>query len=215
MKRRDFSLACGAAVASAAFAQTALAQGKPLVAGTDYLLLPKPAPVDAPAGKIEVVEFFWYSCRHCRLHNPLVEAWSQRAGKDVVLRRVPVAFREYYVPQQRLYYALETMGLLEKLHTKVFDAIHVDKVKMDKASQIADWVARQGVDRAKFEEAYSSFDSGGKAIRATLLANAYEIDGIPTMGVAGRFWTDSDMAGSLERVLPVAERLVAMVRSGK
>ena len=112
MKRREFSLACGAVLASGAVVSTSVqAQAEPPKAGTDYYLVEKRAPVDAPAGKIEVVEFFWYSCGHCNAFEPTLDAWVKRAPKDVVVRRVPVAFRDDFAPQQRLYYVLEAMGL--------------------------------------------------------------------------------------------------------
>ena len=158
MKRRDFSLACGAALASTAFVQSAAwAQGKPFQAGTDFLVLDKRAPVEAPAGKIEVVEFFWYNCPHCNTFEPAFDAWAKRVPADIAVRRVPIAFREDFVPQQRLYHTLEAMGLVEKLHNKVFAAIHVEKQKLDRAEAIVDWVAKQGVDKAKFLEQYNSF----------------------------------------------------------
>ena len=216
MKRRDFSLACGAALAGTAFvAPSALAQGKPLQAGTDYHVIEKRAAVDAPPGKIEVVEFFWYNCPHCNSFEPTFDAWRKRAPKDVVVRRVPIAFRDDFVPQQRLFYAMEAMGLVDQLHSKVFAAIHVDKQKLDRADAIADWVAKQGVDKAKFMEQFNSFSVATKASRATQLQNAYKIEGVPALGVAGRYLTDGSMAGSMERALQVVESLATGIRSGR
>lgn len=216
MKRRNFSLACGAAVAGAVWVQSpALAQGKPPQAGTHYLVLEKRATVDAPAGKIEVVEFFWYNCPHCNSFEPAFDAWHKRAPKDIVVRRVPIAFRDDFVPQQRLFYALEAMGLVDKLHSKVFAAIHAEKQKLDRAEPIADWVAKQGVDKAKFLEQYNSFSVATKATRATQLQNAYKIEGVPALGVAGRFLTDGNMGGTMERALQVVEFLAAEIRSGR
>ncbi|WP_296448044.1 thiol:disulfide interchange protein DsbA/DsbL [Rhodoferax sp. UBA5149] len=216
MKRRDFSLTCGATLAGAAFVQsTALAQGKPPEAGTDYLVVEKRAAVEAPAGKIEVVEFFWYSCPHCNVFEPTFEAWSKGVPKDVVVRRVPVAFQDSFVPQQRLFYALEAMGLVDKLHAKVFAAIHVEKQDLTKAEAIADWVAKQGVDKAKFLAQYNSFSVATKATRGTQLQNAYKVEGVPALGVAGRFYTDGDHAKSMEHALQVVEFLTARVRSGR
>ena len=215
MKRRDFSLACGAALAGTALVQTpAMAQIKPPQAGTDYVALKNPATVETPAGKVEVVEFFWYSCPHCNAFEPLFDAWSKRVPKDVVVHRVPIAFRDDFAPQQRLFYALEAMGLLEKLHSKVYAAIHVEKQNLSKTDEIADWVAKQGVDKTKFLAQYNSFSVATKASRATQLQNAYKIDGVPALGVAGRFWTDGDHAKSMERALQVVDFLVAQVRSG-
>ena len=205
MKRRDFSLGCGAAMAGVGTAPlTVLAQAKPPVAGTDYQVLEQRAAVEAPAGKIEVVEFFWYSCPHCKA-----------APKDVAVRRVPVSFRDDFVPQQRLYYALEAMGLLDKLHGQVFAAIHVDKLKLARGDEIGDWMAKQGVDRTKFMEQYNSFSVSTKATRGTQLQNTYKVEGVPALGVAGRFYTDGSMARSMERALQVVEFLLTQVRSGR
>ncbi|MEI6733989.1 MAG: thiol:disulfide interchange protein DsbA/DsbL [Comamonadaceae bacterium] len=216
MKRRDFSLACGAVVAGAGFIPSAAsAQAKAPEAGVDYQTLDKRVMVEAPAGKIEVVEFFWYNCPHCHAFEPAFDAWSRKVPKDVAVRRVPVAFRDDFAPQQRLFYALEAMGLVDKLHAKVFAAIHVEKKDLTKGDAIADWIAKQGVDKAKFLEQYNSFSAATKASRATQLQNAYKIDGVPALGVAGRYWTDGAMAKSMERALQVVEHLVAGVRSGK
>lgn len=216
MKRRDFSLACGAVMAGSVLVQsTALAQGKPPEAGTDYLVVEKRAAVEAPAGKIEVVEFFWYSCPHCNVFEPTFDAWSKRVPKDFAVRRVPVAFQDDFVPQQRLFYALEAMGLVDKLHAKVFAAIHVEKQNLSRGDAIADWVARQGVDKAKFLEQYNSFSVSTKAARGTQLQNAYKVEGVPALGVAGRFYTDGTLAKSMDRALKVVEFLAAQVRSGR
>lgn len=216
MKRREFSrAAAGAAVVSSAwFSPLVQAQARKPKAGTDYQVLDVRAPVDAPAGKIEVVEFFWYSCPHCNAFEPMLDAWSKKLPKDVVLRRVPVAFQDSFVPQQRLFYALEAMGLLEKLHTKVFTAIHQDRVNLTKGDAIVEWISRQGVDKAKFLEQYNSFSVASKVTRATQLQNAYKVEGVPALGVAGRFYTDGSMAQSMERALQVVESLVLDVRSG-
>ena len=216
MKRRDFSVVCGAALAGSAVApRLALAQAKPPVAGTDYMVLEKRASVEAPAGKIEVVEFFWYSCPHCNAFEPTLNAWVKGVGKDVSVRRVPVAFRDDFVPQQRLFYALEAMGLLDKLHGQVFAAIHVEKQKLARGDEIGDWVGKKGVDKTKFMEQYNSFSISTKATRGAQLQNAYRVEGVPALGVAGRFYTDGSLARSMERALQVVEFLTGEVRSGR
>ena len=224
MKRRDFSIRCGAALAASALvlpsaqAQTtvpAQVQGKKPELGADYLKLEQRAQVEAPAGKIEVIEFFWYSCPHCNVFEPTFDAWSKRVPKDVVVRRVPIAFRDDFAPQQRLFYALEAMGLLDQLHRKVFAAIHGEKQSLAKGDAIADWVAKQGVDKAKFLEQYNSFSVSTKTGRATQLQNAYRVEGVPALGVAGRFYTDGSLAKSMERSLQVVDFLIAQVRSGQ
>jgi thiol:disulfide interchange protein DsbA len=216
MKRRDFSLACSSALAaaSAVFPAVVQAQAKPPVAGTDYLVLDKPAAVEAPQGKIEIVEFFWYNCPHCNAFEPTFDAWSKQAPKDVLVRRVPVAFQSDFGPQQRLFYALEAMGLVDKLHAKVFAAIHVEKQRLATAEAIVDWVSKQGVDKAKFLEQFNSFSATTKASKAKQLQDAYRVEGVPALGVAGRFYTDGALTKTMERALQVALFLAEGVRRG-
>lgn len=218
MKRRDFALASSAILAPAAWAQTttpAQVLGRAPEAGREYVALPKPAAVDAPAGKIEVVEFFWYNCPHCNAFEPTLTGWMQRLPKDVAFRRVPVAFRSEFQPQQRLYYALEAMGLVDRLHAKVFHAIHVERKRLEKAEVIADWMAAQGVDKAKFLENFNSFSTASKVNRANQLTLGYNVEGVPAMGVAGRFYTDGTMAKGMEHVLQVVDYLMGEVRKGR
>ena len=126
-----------------------------------------------------------------------------------------MSFNDSFGPQQRLYLVLEAMGLMEKLHSKVFAAIHVEKLNLAKGDAIADWVAQQGVDKAKFLEQYNSFSIASKATRMTQLQNAYKVEGVPALGVAGRFYTDGAMAGNMDRALQVVEWLVAEVKAGR
>jgi thiol-disulfide isomerase/thioredoxin len=91
--------------------------------GSDFVRLSKPVAVDTPAGQVEVLEFFAYSCIHCYRFEPLFAAWKAKQPAKVQARRVPVAFSEAFVPMQQLYYALESMNLLDRLHEKVFQVI--------------------------------------------------------------------------------------------
>lgn len=210
MQRRQFSLAAATAATSMAFgANSALAQQAAPQEGKEYLRLSKPAPVDAPPSKIEVVEFFWYSCPHCNVFEPTFAAWKQKAPANVVVRRVPVAFNASFVPQQKLYFALQSMDNFDAMHVKVFHAIHVERNKLAKDEDIFNWVAKQGVDVNKFKEAYNSFNVSSQVRKATQLQQAYDVEGVPSMGVAGRYYTDGPRAGSMPNVLRVVEYLVA------
>ena len=215
MKRRAFiatasSLAAGAATLAPL---SALSQAAAPKQGVDYVKLGQQAPVEAPAGKIEVVEFFWYSCPHCAAFEPVLSEWVKRLPPDVVFRRVPIAFQSSYMPQQQLFYALESMGLLETLHSRVFTAIHGERQNLVKAEAITDWVVKQGVDKAKFLSHFNSFSTSTKANRARQLMTAYQVEGVPAMGVAGRFYTDGSLAKSTDRALAVSDFLVAEVRA--
>jgi thiol:disulfide interchange protein DsbA len=217
MQRREFSIATASVATAAsmgALSTTALAQAPAPREGTDYLVLDKPAPVDAPAGKIEVVEFFWYSCPHCNRFEPALEEWIKKAPKDVVVRRVPVSFRPDFEPQQRLYYVLEAMNKVEELHKKVFLAIHGEKQMLNTPELVASWAEKQGLNRAKFSEMYNSFSIATKARKATQLQDAYKVAGVPAMGVAGRFYTSGELAKNMDRALQVTDYLVVQARKG-
>lgn len=215
MQRRDFSrsiLAVGATTTLGSLAAlgstSAQAQIAGLKEGTDYVRLGRPAPVDAPAGQVEVLEFFAYTCIHCFNFEPVMAAWIKKKPANVVVKRTPVKFSEAFVPMQKLYYALEAMDLVDKLHEKVFSAIHVDKLRLTTAEAITDWVGKQGVDKAKFAAVYNSFAVAGKSNRAVQLQDAYQVEGTPALGVAGRFY----VPGQGPRSIVVAEALIAEVR---
>ena len=218
MKRREFSLSVASAATAAALglpvATPALAQARQFKEGKDYVKLGKPVATEAPAGKVEVIEFFWYGCPHCNTFEPSFEAWLKAAPKDLQVRRVPVAFNASFVPQQKLYYALEGMGKLDALHAKVFQAVHVERKPLNKDEAIFAWIAQQGVDAAKFKEMYNSFGVANQVRRATQLQDAYGVEGVPSMGIAGRYYTDGTMAGSMQTVLKIVEYLAAQVRQG-
>ena len=141
--------------------------------GKDFRTLDKKAPVESPAGKIEVVEFFWYSCPHCNAFEPLLSAWLKKLPPDVSFRRVPVAFRDDFVPQQRLFYTLEAMGKVDDLHAKVFQEIHQNHQPTDREDRILAFVEKNGIDRAKFQELYNSFAVSTKARKAKTLQDQY------------------------------------------
>jgi thiol:disulfide interchange protein DsbA len=171
--------------------------------------------VEAPAGKIEVVEFFWYSCPHCNAFEPKLNAWLKKLPPDVSFRRVPVAFRDDFVPQQRLYYTLEAMGKVDELHDKVFDAIHQQHQPTDREDRILAFAEKNGLDRAKFQELYNSFGVATKARKAKQLQDDYEVDGVPALGVAGRYYTDGTLAGGMDRALFVVDYLIGQARTAK
>jgi protein dithiol oxidoreductase (disulfide-forming) len=188
-----------------------LAQMKPPEEGLDYVKLDKPAPTEAPKGQIEVVEFFWYGCPHCNAFEPQLETWVKALPKDVYFRRSPAAFRPEWVPQQHLYFTLDALKLVDALHKKIFYAIHVEKIDLATRDQIMAWIPKQaikGLDMAKFKQTFDSFNVGSKATRATQLQQAYHIDGVPALGVAGQFLTDGGKAQSMDRALKIVSALV-------
>ncbi len=213
MKRRQFSTAVLASVAAAAGTRVQAQQA--FRAGRDFLPLERPVPTDVGPGKIEVIEFFWYSCPHCKAFEPTLEKWMKNAPKDVVVRRVPIAFRDDFAPQQRLYYTLEAMDLVDKLHTKVFHAVHTERLPLNTDAMILSWIDKQGVDSKKFAEVYRSFGVASKVKRAVQLQNEFRVEGVPSLGVAGRFYTDGELAGNMNRALEIVDFLVAEARKSR
>lgn len=220
MKRRDFSrtLSLGASWLGLGGVSLAGSQAiaQPFVPseGKDYAVLAQPVRQNAPAKKIEVIEFFWYGCPHCYAFEPFLEAWVQKLPADVVFHRVPWAIRP--IPgqaHQRLFYALQTLGVLEAVHRKVFDAFHnrVLHPEMEDAPEVfADFLAKNGVDRAKFLDAYNSFTVRQvKVNEATRLADDYRVSGVPTLAVGGRFFT---LPGNPQPMLDTANYLIAKAR---
>lgn len=211
MKRREFALGATAAALPGLLALPAHAQSK---SEKGYLDVKPRAPVAAPAGQIEVVEFFSYGCVHCMNFDPMFQAWKKAAPKDVVVRLEHVGFSPSFEPLQRIFYGLEAVGKVDALHAKVFEALQKQRVRLDKPDVLFPWVAEQGVDRAKFEAAYKSFGVATKIRQAGQLQEAYKVEGTPALGIAGRYYTDGSLGGGFERMMQVTNNLIAQERKG-
>ncbi len=220
MQRRQFPWAfvgAASALASVATSSLSFAQGPTMGAseGIDYLSLDKRIPTESAKGKIEIIEFFWYSCPHCNAFEPRLEAWIKALAKDVEVKRVPVKFRDDFEPQQRMYYVLEALGKVETHHALVFRAIHTERLNLAGADALANWADKNGIPKAKFMELYNSFAVVTKAKRAAQLQDAFKVQGVPALGINGRFYTDGSLAGSMEKALQVTEFLLTEIRKGR
>ncbi|MDE1950959.1 MAG: thiol:disulfide interchange protein DsbA/DsbL [Burkholderiales bacterium] len=208
MKRRDFTVR----LAGAAFAATAQAAAPP-VEGQQYVRLSTPLPVTLPPGKkVELIEFFWYECPHCFEFEPMLEAWLRKLPEDVYFHRVPVGFTARHQITQKLYYALLDMDQAEALHKKIFNAIHVQNQRLLSVDDMAAFVAANGADAARFRALYDSFQVSTQASKATRLADDYKIDGVPALGIQGRYYTSGALAGTYARTLETAGWLIARSR---
>ncbi len=183
-----------------------------LIEGRDWAPVTPPQ-VGAKPDQIEVLEFFSYGCPHCRDLNPLVKRWAAGLGPEVHFRRVPVSFgRAAWANLTRLYYALEVLDELERLDQGVFDALHGQRKSLFTEQAITTWVAEQGVDPARFAEAFRSFEVEVSFTRAEALTRAYRVDGVPLLTVAGRYKVLSEGARTQADVLAIADRLIARTR---
>jgi protein dithiol oxidoreductase (disulfide-forming) len=185
------------------------------VAGKDYTVLPSQQPVDVPAGKIEVIEFMWYGCPHCNEFDPYIEAWRSKQGPDVVFKRVPVAFRDDFIPHSKMLLALDVLGLTDKLTPLIFREIHVNKDYLLTPEAQADFLAKQGVDKKKYLDAYNSFSVQSNLKRVQQMVSDYKIDGVPTVAVQGKYETGPAATNSLEGTVQVIDYLVGQVRAKK
>ena len=163
-------------------------------------------------GKIEVLEFFWYGCPHCYALEPELVAWLKHAPADVDFKRVPAYPSEAWGEAARIFYTLETMGLLQQDHEKVFDAIHKDQVNLFNKRQRDQWLQKNGIDPAKYEAAEKSFTVATKLARAKQMTLDYHVDGVPRVVVAGKYYTSSEQAGGATKVFGVVDQLIDMAR---
>ncbi|MCK9284953.1 MAG: thiol:disulfide interchange protein DsbA/DsbL [Rhodocyclaceae bacterium] len=186
--------------------------------GRDYSVINPPVSTDSP-GKIEVSEFFWYGCPHCFHFEPALKQWAKTQPKDVVLRLVSAPLNvNVWTPGAKLYYALDALGVEDRLRNDIFAAIHTDRqLSPTDERAFPAWVAKKGVDAAKFSEVYASFTVQSKVQRAMQLGQAYRVDGTPSVIVNGRYRILEPGAMSPERFAEVATALVAKARkdSGK
>jgi thiol:disulfide interchange protein DsbA len=177
----------------------------------EYRLI-APQPVET-AGKIEVIDFFWYGCPACNAFQPALEAWIKRKPADVVVRRIPAIFRETWVPHVRIYYALERLGEVERLHQQVYFSYHVEELPLSKPEVAEQWAARNGIDRKKWADAYNSPEVEARIARARELTAAYDVRGTPSLVVNGRYLTAWDMADHTPVVMvAILEDLVRLSR---
>ncbi len=198
--------------AAAVLSLSAFAASDSAFEGHDYTRLAKPQPV-ATGKKIEVLEFFWYRCPHCFQLEPGLGAWLKKLPKDAQVRRVPAVFRDDWMPGAKLFYTLEQMGLLDRLHTKVFDAYHVENINLNDPAVLGGWIAKHGVDRRKFESIYNSFSTQSKATQGARLASAYAITGVPAFIIDGKYATSMSMTHSEPRLFDVLDQLIVKARA--
>ena len=208
MNRRQLSTALLlAGVAGAWPFVPAAAQGAP-VEGKDFTKVETPQPSGAPPGKVEVIEFFSYACPHCSSFEPTLEAWQKHMPAEVSFRRVPVPFLMNADNFMKTYYALETIGAVQAVQMKIFQAIHIERQRLDTPENIAAFLAKNGVDATKFLAAFKSFSVATSVSRGKKMVADYKVESVPTLVVAGRWMTSPSQAGSQERALAVVDQLV-------
>ena len=179
------------------------------VAGKEYIVLDPPRAVKSD--RVEVLEFFYYGCPVCYEAQPHIARWQLAAGPSVELKRVP-AVSDAWITFARVYYALESTGLLPRLHWPIYDNHHFDGKRLNEDKNLLDWLASNGVDAARFKQAYDSHEVTLRVDEARKMLGTYGVQGVPTMVVDGRFVTSASRAGGVPQMMEVLEFLVARAR---
>ncbi|MFK3738530.1 thiol:disulfide interchange protein DsbA/DsbL [Massilia sp. TN1-12] len=220
MRSLRFALIAASLVASTAFASPTAPTN-----GVEYVTLAQPQPVQASGKKVEVIEFFMYHCPHCNALEPMFEQWVKKQGDNIVLRRIHIPAGGPADPEAHLYLTLEAMGKVDQMHAKVFKAIHVDRVRLNRDDTIIDWAAKNGLDRKAFTDAWNSFGVTTKLRRLQQLTTDYKVDGAPTIVIDGKYQTspaqvyNSTKSGNeqqlFQETLQVMDALVAKAAKTK
>jgi protein dithiol oxidoreductase (disulfide-forming) len=190
-----------------------IAQARRPAPGVDFTELKPTQPVEV-RGKIEVLEFFWYGCPHCYSIEPLVERWVARLPADVLFRPQPAVFNESWARDAAIFYAFEALGVLERLHRPLFDAIHRDHLNTGDAAARSEWLEKNGVDVKRFDNAFKSFGVQSKVRRAMQLSAAYRIDGTPAFAVQGRYTVSAEQGRTQQGMLDIVDYLIGLARKG-
>jgi thiol:disulfide interchange protein DsbA len=232
--------AAAAAAASAAAEASPIETAAPLapagqlpatkwVAGKHYVPLSPAQPTDAPAGKVEVLEVFWYACPHCYALDPALEAWRKTKADYIAFRRVPVTWEDIHRQHGRLFYTLEALGKEQALHGDVFETMHsvfdargnvtkqgnvmyAQNNPAETLSAMVQYAKSKGIAQADFMGAWNSFTVQSNMQRADDLVRRYRVEGVPTIIINGKYVTDEGMAGGPENIIRIINDLAASER---
>lgn len=220
MRSLRFALAAASLIASTAFASPTAP-----TSGVEYITLAQPQPAQTVGKKVEVIEFFMYHCPACNALEPSLAAWLKKQGDNVHFKRVHMPMQGANDPEAHLYLTLEAMGKLEEMHPKVFRAFHIERQRLNRDDAIIEWVAKNGVDKAKFLEYWNSFGVLSKLRRTPQVLGAYKVDSVPTLIVDGRYMTSPSVVGAAvkgstnanvaQSTFQVMDALVAKVQKEK
>lgn len=182
-----------------------------IVAGRDYKVLENPQPTQNN-DRIEVFEFFWYGCPHCNRLHPHIKAWLKNKPDDVDFRYVPAILRNNWIPGAKTFYTIETMGAMDVLHDKVYDAIHRDKINLTDEDVLFEWVEKQGVDKEKFVNIYRSFTMQNQVARSNQMLRQYQLTGVPALVIDGKYIITGRKGGTPQDTIRILNEIIEMVR---
>ncbi|MEO5622300.1 MAG: thiol:disulfide interchange protein DsbA/DsbL [Dokdonella sp.] len=177
------------------------------LAGTNYFVIDPPQPT-ASGDKIEVLEIFSYACPHCAHFQPYAEQLKASLPAYASFDYMPAIFNAQWEPFARAYYTAKSLGVLDKTHQALFDALHRDHIPMSTIDELANFYAQHGVDKAKFLSESASFEVDSKLARATQIVKADGIDGTPSIVVDGKYRVTAAAAGGYPQLIELVDWLV-------
>ena len=169
----------------------------------------------ADSGKIEVIEFFYYGCESCNRLEPQLQSWLKALPPDTSFRRVPALRRKAWIPLARVYFALEQLGEIARLHMRVYQAVHEEGLNLGNSTVILAWAQKSGIDSRKLEQMLDSDLIGAQVQRAHDATVAYGIRATPSFVVDGKYMTSGSMVGDLQALLPVVDGLIDKARTAR
>ena len=173
-----------------------------------YKELPTPQPTST-GDKIEVLEVFWYGCPHCYHFEPVIEKWLEEKADYIEFVRMPGILGKNWLPHARAFYTAEKIGILDIIHTPLFDAIHKDKRKILDERSLRVYFSEHGVNGDEFDQAYNSKEVEEKVRAAFSAGQNYALTGVPAIIINGKYGTSASMAGSFEKIIDVINTLAA------
>lgn len=161
------------------------------------------------AGKVEVVEFFWYGCPHCFSFEPVLNEWLRKQTDQVNFIRVPAVFSKRWGRHAKAFFTAQALGVSEQLHADFFNAIQVKKQRLETEDQLVDFFVAHGIDEQDFRNAYHSFLVDAKMRQAQSMGPRYGVTSVPTIIINGKYRTNASIAGGQGNMLTVMDQLIA------
>jgi len=196
----------------AACAEEGAAVAPSYEAGVHYAVLETPSRTSDPS-KIEVTEVFWYGCSHCFRFEPMVQQWKSNAADDINFVHSPAMWNKLMETHARAFYAAKALGVFDKLHQPLFNALNLESRKLQNADELAELFVAHGVEKAAFLKAFKSFGVTSQVKQADARARSYRITGTPEMIVDGKYRVSAKMAGGQDKMLKVVDFLINKVRT--
>lgn len=177
--------------------------------GMNFKEVRPPQPTDSGPGRVEVIELLWYDCRTCLAMQPVIERWLAERGDEIAYRRMPAVVGGHMVYYARAFYAAEALGVLDEIHLPLFTAIHRHSRKLDDDDALARFFEEHGVGRTRFLSIFRSSAVAAKVREAKVMTRRYDVQGVPTLVVAGKYRVDPTMVASPAALVEVADFLVS------